>query len=502
MNFLVLLPMVVLAIPIIPAFIEFFGRKDRGPREFPEQNIYEENPDIDDSAPIMERIREAARVKVATKDILRVAGDASIPDGTEIQKNMVVQGYLRIGGNCRIRGSVKALGGVEIGESSVIEGHVLSDRKVIVGRKAKVDGIVDSLEDITLEEGAEVGAVSTEKTVKIRPGARINKKVSSGASIVTLPPEAHPATITPVVPQVPRFRPTSPSSIRVTEPGEVREIESEMDQLFKSLEDRIPSLESFRAPPIDESTLKDLTLKEIEIYKLATSRRDIYEIGLRLLIDPVEVQKIINSLVERGHLDKGFKSATIEEAEKPEHVVQESPHEARPLEVGREKPIREELPIDEVFESLLKSKLSVRFRKELERVNGKPETDVSSSSNDMKNPVRKVENNRRLTNTADMGSLGRESESVDKSTCRKIMKSLPSRQIVVMPLLMLVSLLLAEIAFYNASMFGFLDQLLPPIFRMWMILSIVALTLGVVSLVHILKYQMREGSNTLRRGSQ
>jgi len=275
-----------------------------------------------------------------------------------------------------------------------------------------------------------------------------------------------------------------------------------MDQLFKSLEDRIPSLESFRAPPIDESALKNLTLKEIEICKLAISRRDIYEIGLRLLIDPVEVQKIVNSLVERGYLDKGFKSATLEEAEKPEHVVQESPHGARLLEVGREKPIREELPIDEVFESLLKSKLSVRFRKELERVNEKPETDVSSSSRDMKNPVRTVENDTRLTNPADTGSLERESESVEKSTCRKIMKSPSSRQILVIPLLMSVSLLLAEITFYNSSMFGFLDQLLPPILRMWMILSILALTLGIVSLVHILRYQIREGSNTPRRGSQ
>ena len=195
MSVLALLPLTLLVVPLIPAFLEFFKRKDRGPREIPEDTIHEEKPDI----PVMEKARAEARVK-APSDILRVTGDVAIPDGTEMRSNIVVQGFLRLGKNCRIHGSIKAFKGVEVGEGTIIDGHVLSEGNITIQRNARVNGVVDSLNDIILYENAIVDAVSTEKTVKLAPGAKINRRILSGTSIETMTP---PPTVQPVVTQPP-----------------------------------------------------------------------------------------------------------------------------------------------------------------------------------------------------------------------------------------------------------------------------------------------------------
>ncbi|MBS7614456.1 hypothetical protein KEJ18_01795 [Candidatus Bathyarchaeota archaeon] len=182
MNPLTILPFILLGAPFTPVAVEFFRRKDKGPKEIPEQTTYEEKPDVD--TPLLEKAREEARVKVAG-EVIRITGDASIPDGTEINNHLVVQGNLKIGKKCHIYGSVKAFGSVEIGQSTIVEGHVLSEGIINIGRDCIVKGVVDSLKDITLEENAIVEAVSTEKTVKIGPNAKINRRVLSGSQIIT-----------------------------------------------------------------------------------------------------------------------------------------------------------------------------------------------------------------------------------------------------------------------------------------------------------------------------
>ena len=186
MNLLILLPLLLLTIPFIPSIIEIFKRKDEGPREVPEQTTYEEPPDIEISR--LERARGNARAK-ATGDVIRITGNVSIPDETEIRNHLMVQGNLKIGKKTHIYGSIKAFGDIEIDESSIVEGHVLSEGEVTVGRNCVVKGIVDSLKDIILKENAVVEAVSTEKSVKVGPNAKINRRILSGASIVTFPQE-------------------------------------------------------------------------------------------------------------------------------------------------------------------------------------------------------------------------------------------------------------------------------------------------------------------------
>ena len=197
MNYLIFVPLILLVIPFIPAFIEYFKRKDRGPREIPEQTTYEETPDLKDlpkskeSKPEISRLERArgdARLK-AVGDIMRITGDISIPDGAEINNHLMVHGNLKVGKKVHIYGSVKAFGDIELGESTIVDGHVLSEGEIKIGNNCRVKGIVDSLKDIILGENAVVEAVSTEKTVKLGPNAKINRRILSGSSIVTLPGE-------------------------------------------------------------------------------------------------------------------------------------------------------------------------------------------------------------------------------------------------------------------------------------------------------------------------
>ena len=225
MNLLILLPLAALIIPVIPLLMELFKRKDKGPRAIPETTLYEEEPNVEsetdeseaESIPVMENARLQARVKGTPSAVLRVTGDVSVPDGTTINNNMVVQGRLRLGKKCRVQGSIKAFGGVDIGDGSMVEGHVLSDGTVVIGRNAEVKGMVDSLQDIILKEKAVVGAVSTEKTVKMEPGAKVMRRILSGASIETLetlPPKAVKVPLPPV--EAPK--PVKPSKPEAAEP--------------------------------------------------------------------------------------------------------------------------------------------------------------------------------------------------------------------------------------------------------------------------------------------
>ncbi|KPJ59028.1 MAG: hypothetical protein AMJ46_12775 [Latescibacteria bacterium DG_63] len=174
MNLLVLLLFLLLGIPFIPAIAEYIVRKDKGPRHIPEKTVREAEVDMD--IPRLERAREKARAKVAGK-VIRIVGDASIPDGTDIDKHLVIHGNLKLGRRCHVFGTVKVSGSVDIGEDSVVEGHVLSEGRIRIGRGSVVKGVVDSTKEIVLEQDTLTEAVSTEKTVELRLGARINRRI-------------------------------------------------------------------------------------------------------------------------------------------------------------------------------------------------------------------------------------------------------------------------------------------------------------------------------------
>ena len=189
MNPLVLLLFLLLGVPFIPAILEYVARKDKGPRDVPEKTTPED--ELKRDIPRLERARQKARAKVAG-EVIRIVGDASIPDGTEVARHLIVHGDLKLGRRCHIYGTVKAFGNVEIGEDSIVEGHILSEGKIRIGRRSVVKGVVDSTGEIVLEENAIAEAVSSEKTVRLELGAKINKRIRRDQSTKDLLPEKTP----------------------------------------------------------------------------------------------------------------------------------------------------------------------------------------------------------------------------------------------------------------------------------------------------------------------
>lgn len=485
MNIFAFLPFLVLIAPIVPAFIEIFRRKDKGPREFPEQTL-----------PIFERARARARVKIAG-EIIRIVGDVSIPSGVEIKENIVVHGNLRLGSKCHVHGSIKTFGEVEVGDDSVIEGHIISERKVTIGRNATVKGIVDSAGDITLGENAVVGAVSTEKSVRLGSGAKINRRIPAGVPITTPPPP-----LTAEEEEIRTERPvkvTVPSFSTFFEGRRYREPPNEKGRLFQSLRDRIRSLDELKAQVIEEATLKKLSRREAEIYKLAASGYDIDEIGLRLLIDPVQAREVINSLVERGYLDEHLRPVR---REAKEETREEAAAVIQRRRTGQEKPEVEELPVEEVFEKLLASKLRIEVKEGLKG----EEKEESTAKTEMKEILRewrkassllfgpeREEESQKTTNSLNQadksnrkvpdsagGSREIESENASKPQRGRYWKGL-------LPLSTLLSALLTEVAYYNPTIFLFLNRLVPPTLRIWMLFLGVTVTLAITTGVYSAK---------------
>ncbi|MEM2888484.1 MAG: hypothetical protein QXR42_03260 [Candidatus Bathyarchaeia archaeon] len=292
MNLLVVLPFIMLGLPFITTIFEIFRRKDKGPREFPEQTTYEEKPDID--TPLLEKEREKARIKF-TEEVLRVTGDISIPDGTEMNNHLVVQGNLIVGRKCHIHGSVKAFGNIEVREASIIEGHLLSEGNITIKRDSVVKGIVDSVKDITLGENVIVEAVSTERTVKIGPNAKINQRILSGSSIITLASEMKEEGA------------EKPEQVSLASTLEPSKIESESEKIFSCLEGHIESLDEAKPQATEDYPVEGLSPLEVKVFKAALKCHAIEEICLRLLIDSAEAERILQGLFEKGLLDRNFK---------------------------------------------------------------------------------------------------------------------------------------------------------------------------------------------------
>jgi len=189
MNLLVMLLFLLLGVPFIPAVLEYVVREDKGPRDVQERTTRED--ELKRDTPRLERARQKARAKVAG-EVIRIVGDASIPDGTEVGKHLIVHGDLKLGRRCHVYGTVKAFGNVEIGEDSIVEGHILSEGKIRIGRRSVVKGVVDSTEEIVIEENAVAEAVSSDKTVTLQLGAKINKRIQRDRVIKDLLPEKTP----------------------------------------------------------------------------------------------------------------------------------------------------------------------------------------------------------------------------------------------------------------------------------------------------------------------
>ena len=170
-----LIPVTLLVIFLVPTIIELLRRRDKGPREVPDMTIYGEKVELD-----------SIRMLAISEDYdqPKVSNDVILPNGIEVQRDMIVNGRLTIGNNCHVRGTLKASGSISVGEATIIDGSILSRGEIIVRRNCRIAGVIVSIQDIILGDNVTAEAVSTEKTVKLGLGVKINKRIS-GTAIVS-----------------------------------------------------------------------------------------------------------------------------------------------------------------------------------------------------------------------------------------------------------------------------------------------------------------------------
>lgn len=269
--------------PFIPVFIQIFRRRQERKRYENPEEPPEDRPGISEGLPVLDSSSVKARLRV-TDEMERVVGNISIPDSREIKHSMVVHGDLTMGSKCHVYGSLSVFGEVEVGEESIVEGHILAENRISIGGNVKVGGIVDSVEDVAIAENTTAEAVCTEKSVTLASGAKINRKVLAGKSLLTalsLLKEMKAELAAEEEREEPQGEIPQPTVSPFFDENETRETFTDKSRLFEILKEYIERLDSSRGQGIDYSVLKKLTS------------------WLRLLIDPTQVQEILDSLIER-----------------------------------------------------------------------------------------------------------------------------------------------------------------------------------------------------------
>jgi hypothetical protein len=100
-------------------------------------------------------------------NVTTVDGDVEIPSGTNIDKNLVVRGSLKIGDNCRGHGKLKASKDITIGAETIIDGDLISGGNIFVGPRSYIKGVVEAAEVFEIEKDAVVEVRARAHTFKL-----------------------------------------------------------------------------------------------------------------------------------------------------------------------------------------------------------------------------------------------------------------------------------------------------------------------------------------------
>lgn len=188
-EFLLLLLAAFVLIPFVPSMVEYRRRRDKGPRAFPETTIVQETPDFEargESPPSAEGLSFVDKSQIKpVGDLIHILGNVTIPENTNVDGPLIIEGSLNVGRNSKINGSVKVSKNLTIEENGIIMGHCVCGGDVIVGPSARIEGMLDTEGDIVLHENAFLGGASADKSIRIEPGAKVGKKLSAGELIIT-----------------------------------------------------------------------------------------------------------------------------------------------------------------------------------------------------------------------------------------------------------------------------------------------------------------------------
>jgi len=86
--------------------------------------------------------------------VTAIVGSVEIPDGSVVDKPLVVKGRLKAGANCKVFANLKALGGVLMANDCSVEASIASGDIIELGENTVIEGDVRAESHIKLSEGA------------------------------------------------------------------------------------------------------------------------------------------------------------------------------------------------------------------------------------------------------------------------------------------------------------------------------------------------------------
>jgi predicted acyltransferase (DUF342 family) len=89
----------------------------------------------------------------------------TVPSGLTLERDLVVQGEVRVGAGNVVRGSIKAYGGLHLGEGVRVEGNLICRRDIRIAGDATIRGNVYAEGDVAVGRGTRVGDAAGFKTV-------------------------------------------------------------------------------------------------------------------------------------------------------------------------------------------------------------------------------------------------------------------------------------------------------------------------------------------------
>jgi hypothetical protein len=123
--------------------------------------------------------------KVGT-DTFEIVGDMEFPSGIEILENILVEGCLTIGDDCRFHGSVQASEDVKVGCNVIVEKDLVSGKDVSLDRDSVINGSLNAKGSVYLGPNALVGlSLFSGGNVELSEGAKVAKNIISRGIIIS-----------------------------------------------------------------------------------------------------------------------------------------------------------------------------------------------------------------------------------------------------------------------------------------------------------------------------
>ena len=157
-------------------------------------------------------------------------------------------------------------------------------------------------------ETTSAGRIDADAGVRLEPSTRIGNKLSAGELVVT---ETLPISM-PSTPRKER-KPQAEKRLSVKVPVGGEENLSKLDERFSKgeieiegyLRKRQELVRQLQSKLFKKGRKKDVEVdnEELEVLRLLSEKKTVMEISLRLLIDPDQVKRTINNLVNQGLLN-------------------------------------------------------------------------------------------------------------------------------------------------------------------------------------------------------